>query len=267
MRGALMNLSFCFSISMTSLCFEMVQNGRYPFGSVQCTGSSRRSIEKQRVLLFKTAIGLVASDRFVDLGILHHSSPLTLAAGRIFARTWKEAQFPIHASRPTYGPVRTLDGDILIAPITPRNFAALCEVTGQDELSSDPRFNTVPARGANWTAMMQVIERWTQRHTVEQCMAALEKAGVPSAVYRDPGAALTDPHLLQRGAFATIADAAGQFAGVNAPWKMSGADTAMKREIPGVGAHRDEVLSRTLGLSADAIAGLAAAGAFGTARL
>jgi CoA:oxalate CoA-transferase len=179
----------------------------------------------------------------------------------------QEAQFPIHASRPTYGPVRTLDGDILIAPVTVRNFAALCEVTGQAELGTDPRFNTVPARGANWTAMMQVIEQWTQRHTVRECIAALEKAGVPCAEYRDPGAALTDPHLLQRGAFATIADQAGAFAGVNAPWKMSGADTAMKREIPGVGAHRDEVLSKTLGLSAEAIVGLAAAGAFGKTRV
>jgi CoA:oxalate CoA-transferase len=177
----------------------------------------------------------------------------------------QEAQFPVEASRPTYGPVRTRDGDILIAPITPRNFTALCEVTGQPELRSDPRFNTVPARGANWTAMMQVIERWTERHTVEQCMTALDKAGVPAAVYRDPGAALSDPHLLQRGAFASIADKAGAFTGVNAPWKMSGADTAMKREIPGIGAHRDEVLSRTLGLSADAIAELAATGAFGKA--
>ena len=175
----------------------------------------------------------------------------------------QEAQFPIHSPRPTYGPVRTLDGDILIAPITPRNFAALCEVTGQPELRDDPRFKTIPARGANWTAMMQVIEQWTARHTVEQCMSALEKAGVPSAVYRDPGAALSDPHLLQRGSFATIADRAGEFTGVNAPWKMSGADTAMKRDIPGVGAHRDEVLSQALGLSSEAIAGLAKAGAFG----
>ena len=179
----------------------------------------------------------------------------------------QEAQFPIHASRPTYGPVRTRDGDILIAPVTVRNFAALCEVTGQAELRTDPRFATVPARGANWTAMMQVIEQWTQRHTVRECIVALEKAGVPCAEYRDPGAALTDPHLLQRGAFATIADKAGEFKGVNAPWKMSGADTAMKREIPGVGAHRDEVLSKTLGLSAEAINGLAAAGAFGKARV
>jgi CoA:oxalate CoA-transferase len=175
----------------------------------------------------------------------------------------QQAQFPIRSSRPTYGPVRTLDGDILIAPITPRNFAALCEVTGQRELADDVRFNTVPARGANWRAMMQVIETWTERHTVRECMAALDRAGVPCAEYRDPGAALTDPHLLQRGAFATIADGAGEFMGVNAPWKMSGAHTSMQREVPAIGAHRDEVLSRVLGLSPEAIAGLAEAGAFG----
>jgi crotonobetainyl-CoA:carnitine CoA-transferase CaiB-like acyl-CoA transferase len=175
----------------------------------------------------------------------------------------QEAQFPISAPRAAYGPVRALDGDVLIAPITPRNFAALCEVTGQSELANDARFKTVPGRGANWTAMMQVIETWTEWHTVRECMAALDKAGVPSAEYRDPGAALTDPHLLQREAFTKVADGAGEFMGVNAPWKMSGASTSMQRDIPAIGAHRDDVLSRVLGLSGEAISRLAEAGAFG----
>ncbi|WP_338699000.1 MULTISPECIES: CoA transferase [unclassified Bradyrhizobium] len=177
----------------------------------------------------------------------------------------QEAQFPIHSPRPTYGPVRTRDGDILIAPVTPRNFAALCEVTGQDELANDPRFATIPARGANWTAMMQVIEQWTERHTVAESIAALDRAGVPCAEYRAPGAALSDPHLRQRGVFGTVGDGAGEFVGVNAPWQMSGADTPIGRQVPGIGAQRDDVLSRLLGLSPDAIAALAAAGTFGTA--
>jgi crotonobetainyl-CoA:carnitine CoA-transferase CaiB-like acyl-CoA transferase len=178
----------------------------------------------------------------------------------------QEAQFPIRAPRPTYGPVRARDGDLLIAPVTARNFEALCQVTGQAELSSDPRFNAIAARGANWTAMMQVVEQWTRRHTVDECMAALDAAGVPCARYRDPGATLTDPHLRARGAFATIADGAGEFMGVNAPWKMSGAETSINREIPAVGAHRDEVLSRALGLSGEAIAALASMGVFGVPK-
>ncbi|HEX7922146.1 MAG TPA: CoA transferase [Bradyrhizobium sp.] len=175
----------------------------------------------------------------------------------------QEAQFPIRSPRPTYGPVRTRDGDILIAPVTPRNFAALCEVTGQQELVSDPRFSSIPARGANWTAMMQVIEKWTERHTAAECISALNRAGVPCAEYRAPGAALTDPHLRQRGVFGTVSDGAGDFVGVSAPWQMSGADTPIGRHVPGIGAQRDDVLSRILGLSPDAIAALAAAGTFG----
>jgi CoA:oxalate CoA-transferase len=175
----------------------------------------------------------------------------------------QEAQFPTRAPRPTYGPVRARDGDILIAPVTARNFDALCAVTGQSELANDPRFNVLPARGANWTAMMQVVEKWTERHTVDECMAALDAAGVPCARYRDPGAALTDPHLLARGAFATISDETGEFVGVNAPWKMSAAETSIRREIPSIGAHRDEVLSRVLGLSPEALGKLAGTGAFG----
>ena len=84
--------------------------------------------------------------------------------------------------------------------------------------------------------------------------------GVPGAVYRDPGAALTDPHLLQRGAFATITDGAGEFVGVNAPWKMSAARTSMQPEVPAIGAHREELLSRVLGLSPEAVARLAGQG-------
>jgi CoA:oxalate CoA-transferase len=178
----------------------------------------------------------------------------------------QEAQFPVQAPRPTYGPVRAKDGDILIAPITPRNFTALCEVTGQSELAEDPRFATVLARGANWSTMMHVIEKWTERHTVSECIAALDRAGVPCAEYCDPGAALADPHLLQRGAFAKIADGAGEFVGVNAPWKMSGADTAMQREVPAVGAHRDQILFEMLDLPSDAVVRLVEAGAFGTPR-
>ncbi len=178
----------------------------------------------------------------------------------------QEAQFPIRSPRPTYGPVRAKDGDLLTAPVTSRNFTSLCEVTGQSELANDPRFTSVPTRGANWTAMMQVVEKWTERHTVDECIAALDAAGVPCARYRDPGAALTDPHLLERGAFAKLTDGAGELLGVNAPWKMSGAQTSMRSEIPAIGAHRDEVLSRALGMSPEAIAGFAEAGAFGKTR-
>jgi len=175
----------------------------------------------------------------------------------------QEAQFSRPMARPTYGPVRARDGDILIAPVSARNFAALRDLTGLPELSSDPRFASVPARGANWTAMMQVIEKWTLQHTMDECLAMLDRTGIPSARFRDPAEALDDPNLADRGTFAPIADAAGEFKGVNAPWRMSGVRSAIGREIPSIGSHRDDILERVLGLSADEIEKAAACGAFG----
>ena len=177
----------------------------------------------------------------------------------------QEAQFSAPVARPTYGPVRAKDADILIAPVSARNFAALRDLTGLQELSSDPRFASVQERGANWGAMMQIVERWTKQHTANECLAALDRAGIPSARFRDPGETLDDPHLAARGVFAPVADVAGAFKGVNAPWRMSAARTGIGHDIPAVGEHRDEILARVLGLSVNEVGRAAADGAFGAA--
>jgi crotonobetainyl-CoA:carnitine CoA-transferase CaiB-like acyl-CoA transferase len=176
----------------------------------------------------------------------------------------QEAQFPVSTPRPAYGPVRASDGDLLIAPITPKNFEALCEVTGQTALTKDPRFATVPARAANWSAMMQEIEKWTAHHSLDECLATLDAAGVPSARYNDAGAALTNAQLRERGVFSEIADGAGAFMGVNAPWKLSNAKTSIRRHVPMTGEHNEEVLSGLLGLSDGEIGALRESGAFGS---
>jgi crotonobetainyl-CoA:carnitine CoA-transferase CaiB-like acyl-CoA transferase len=176
----------------------------------------------------------------------------------------QEAQFPVPTPRPTYGPVRAADGDLLIVPITARNFAALCEVTGLPELREDPRFGSLPARNANWAAMMDVVERWSERRSVTECVAALEAAGVPCSAYGEPGDALADPHLVERGVFGRIADAAGEFTGVNPPWRMSASAAALRRRIPAIGADRDAVLADWLAATPAEIDRWRDAGVFGT---
>ncbi len=178
----------------------------------------------------------------------------------------QEAQFPVAVTRAAYCPVAANDGDVLIAPITERNFAALCEVTALPALRSDARFATVPARSANWAAMMAVVEQWTQTRSVAQCLSALEAAGVPCAHYADPADNLTDPQLVQRGLFSTVHDAAGAFQGVNPPWQMSGSASALGARVPGLGEDTLAVLHERLGLGELEVAQLRAAGAFGVPR-
>ena len=175
----------------------------------------------------------------------------------------QEAQFAVQTARPTYGPVRATDGDLLIAPITQRNFEALREVTGLRELNDDPRFATLPSRSANWAAMMTVVETWTRRHTVAECVRALEAAGVPCAAYADPGDSLRDAHLIQRGLFAPVRDASGVFTGVNPPWQMSASPSGSGERVPGIGEHTAAVLHELLKADAAELARLRAAGAFG----
>ena len=175
----------------------------------------------------------------------------------------QEAQFTVPGARPTYGPVSAADGDVLIVPITVRNFDALRDVTGLLELASDPRFATLPARSANWTSMMQVVEQWTRTRPVADVLSTLEAAGVPCARYTEPAESLQDPELIERGLFARVADAAGAFTGVNPPWQLSASASSLGAHVPAVGEHTAEVLRDVLGLDAAGVQQLRASGAFG----
>ena len=175
----------------------------------------------------------------------------------------QEAQFPVGTPRPTYGPVQASDGELLIAPITVRNFSALCEVTALPALRDDPRFATLPSRNLNWAAMMAVVEEWTRPRSVADCVAALDRAGVPCSGYAEPRDALSNAHLLARGVFTKVRDGGGEFIGVNPPWQMSGTRSALRDRVPGVGEHTQAVLSQVLGLAAEQLQGLRSAGVFG----
>jgi crotonobetainyl-CoA:carnitine CoA-transferase CaiB-like acyl-CoA transferase len=173
----------------------------------------------------------------------------------------QEAQFPLKAPRPIYGPVAAADGDVLIAPITERNFQALAEVTQLPALREDARFATLQVRSANWPAMMAVVEQWTRPRTVADVVRVLEAAGVPCARYNEPGDCLRDEPLRARGVFAPVEDAAGAFTGVNAPWQMSAGGSAIGARVARVGEHTDAVLREWLDLPAAEAERLRAAGA------
>jgi crotonobetainyl-CoA:carnitine CoA-transferase CaiB-like acyl-CoA transferase len=178
----------------------------------------------------------------------------------------QEAQFPVTSPRPVYAPVKAQDGDLLIAPITERNFSALCEATGLALLRNDERFANLPSRSRNWLAMMDIVEGWTRERPVAECVRLLDKAGVPCSAYADPGDTLSDPHMIQRGLFQQVCDGAGQFTGINPPWRMSGTRAELGGHVPAVGEHTQDILDNVLGMAPAEQARLRAAGAFGGAK-
>ena len=175
----------------------------------------------------------------------------------------QEAQLPAAAPRFSYGPIRAADGDLLIAPITQRNFTSLCDAIGQPALKTDARFATVPVRTRNWHALMACAEAWSSRRTVRECLDLLEAGGVPCSHYGEPADALTNPDLIARGTFAQVTDGGGSFTGVNPPYQMSGTYAGLRSNVPGKGEHSQAILRGLLGMSDSELSGAQAKGVFG----
>jgi crotonobetainyl-CoA:carnitine CoA-transferase CaiB-like acyl-CoA transferase len=97
------------------------------------------------------------------------------------------------------------------------------------------------------------VEAWSHSVTTEQCLAALNKAGVPSSAYCTVAQALADPQLAHRHALADMEDGGGTLRVMNLPFRMWGAKVAAGKRVSTLGEHTRSLL-KEIGLSEDQIA-------------
>lgn len=210
--------------------------GTYAFGAIGAAIAQRHA---------------TGEGQLVDVSMLESMLALTL-------NEVQAAQFHVAPlRRPIFGPVETSDGYVMIAVASERTFQNLVCAAGHPELVEDPRFKTLADRRHHWPELMEYVEAWSRRLASGECLAALERQGVPASPYRSVEEALADPQIGHRGALATVHDAGGEFKVVNAPFLMSGATTSVQPHAPALGEHTREVL-RAAGLADDAIDALAA---------
>lgn len=141
-----------------------------------------------------------------------------------------------------FGPTRTADGYVMAAVASEKSFVALCEAAGRPDLARDPRFEQYSERRRHWKLFGEELEKWSTRLSTVECMAVLDRHGVPASPYRTVAEAMRDPQLVHRGALATVSDPAGDYQVINAPFRISGADTSAGTHAPGLGEHTREVL-------------------------
>jgi crotonobetainyl-CoA:carnitine CoA-transferase CaiB-like acyl-CoA transferase len=120
------------------------------------------------------------------------------------------AQFPVRRPRPIFRPTQALDGFVILAPISPANFADLARAIGRPEWLTDPRFITSEARAENWDALMGELDRWAADKTAAECESLMERGGVPCSRYYTVGEAMALPYAKDRGLLATTRDGAGE---------------------------------------------------------
>ncbi len=156
---------------------------------------------------------------------------------------------------------------IAIAAETEPAFHALATHMGQPELTTDPRFATMPARKANEPALDEIITAWTLTQDAFETELSLGSIGLSSArivplyeLYTRP-----DPNFTARGFLGPVDHPeAGTTLLPGRPWKFSAAQNAPLRPAPCVGQHSREVLRDELAISDHEYAALVAAGITGT---
>jgi crotonobetainyl-CoA:carnitine CoA-transferase CaiB-like acyl-CoA transferase len=209
-----------------------VFTGTYAFGAI---GSALY----QRT---RTQVG-----QHIDVSMLE--SMLTLTLNEV---QWSQFVVP-PTTRPMFGPIATSDSYVMLAIASEKTFQGLMTVIGHGEWVSDPRFAAYGDRRDNWSELMDGVEAWSRTVTTEQCLAALNKEGVPSSAYRTVAQALADPQIAHRRALAQVEDDGGTFRMMNLPFRMSGARVAAGKKVSTLGEHTRTLLQE-IGLSDDQIA-------------
>lgn len=154
----------------------------------------------------------------------------------------QEAQFPQNRKRHVYTPIKTLDGFVMVVPLSDKNFSAMVDVLGHPQWAADPQFAGSSGREANWAELMAHVEGWTVTRTAQDCEDRFNAAGVPCSRYRTVAEVLDDPITKARGVMGTVEDAAGCFGTPNPPFRMSQSPAQVGRKIPSLGEGNAEFL-------------------------
>ncbi|MSP04395.1 MAG: CoA transferase [Acetobacteraceae bacterium] len=194
--------------------------------------------------------------QLIDVSMLETMLGLTLTEVQA-------AQFDLPPpGAPMFGPVATQDGYIMPAIASERTFQGLAKAAGREDWLTDPRFAAYADRRRNWGELILELEGWSRTVTTEDCQKAFNRTGVPSSPYRTVAEALADPQLEHRQAVAEVTDRAGSFRVMNAPFRLSAAETSVVGFAAALGEHSAKILGE-LGYSAADIARLAAQGVVG----
>jgi crotonobetainyl-CoA:carnitine CoA-transferase CaiB-like acyl-CoA transferase len=140
-------------------------------------------------------------------------------------------------------------------------YKRLMSAAGRADLAHDPRLARNEGRVAHEAEIDAAIEAWTRAHTYDELIAMLETAEVPAGPIYSAADIVNDPHYQARGMFEEVELAPGDT--VKLPTfvpKLSETPGGTQWIGPALGAHNQEVYGALLGLSAEEMADLQAAG-------
>ena len=172
------------------------------------------------------------------------------AMHNMLAYEYQAAQLEAPEQPIIFSPLRTLDGFVMVAPVSAANFAGLVEAAEQPDLLKDPRFAEPSARVKNWAELLAEIGHWSRALTTDACEAAILTAGCPCTRYLEIYESMSEPQIAARGAAVEITDRGESFLIANCPAQFGNGSVGAKPWIADLGQHTAEILEE-IGLDAD----------------
>lgn len=166
-----------------------------------------------------------------------------------------------HATIYPYGPFEAGDGGtVMLGLQNEREWLVFCEVVlEQEELASDPRFDSNGQRNEHRDALKAIILATFSGMSSAQVVSKLDEAQIANARMNSMAELWDHPQLKARDRWRQVATPVGDIPALLPPGRISSFDYRMDA-VPGVGQHTQAIL-RELGQSDGNIAALQQAGA------
>ncbi len=169
-----------------------------------------------------------------------------------------------HPNIVPYQVMPAADGYFMLAVGNDGQFARLCEVIGEPQLASDPRYATNNARVAHREELVPYLQQRLRTRPAAQWLEALEKAVVPANQVNRIDQVFDDPQVQARGLRIELPHAGGgSVPMVRNPLKFSATPLHYGQAAPVLGQHTREVLDEVLSIDDARLQALQAQGVVG----
>ena len=202
----------------------------------------------------------------VDISMLEGQlSLLGTTFGNYFANG--EIPRPMGTAYPAVVPYQifhTKTRDLALAIAGEKLWQIMCPVIGCPELANDPLYRTVPDRARNRESLIPRLQEVFLKRPYEEWEPLLLANDIPVGAINNLAQVVEHPQVKARGALVELDHPrAGRVRTVGSPVRLSKTPAAIRTPAPLHGQHTHEVLREVLGMNADEITALGAAGVLG----
>jgi len=190
----------------------------------------------------RTGRGCQVDTALVDsqVGVLANQALNYLVSGKVPERIGNA-----HPNIVPYQVFPVADGHIIIATGNDSQFAKLCGVLGEPDISGEPNYRANSDRLQHREELIARLSALTRRWRGADLLAKLESVQVPAGPINPLDQVFVDPQVVHRGMRIDLpskAAKAGTIPGVRTPIIIGGKPMAAERPSPRLGEHTAEVL-------------------------